>query len=142
MRLRCTTSDFGLRRRAFGRFVKNVAEDLGYTVRATTDRTEFHRAYEDFNPTMIILDMIMPGMDGNEIVLRLAQQRCPARLIIVTGYMPDYAVHARVLADALPVMTLHKPIEVSELRAVLRSRNPLRPSSPRKPGTRSYRVRR
>ena len=39
-----------------------------------------------------------------------------------------------------PVTTLHKPIEVSELRAVWARRNPLRLGSPRKPGTRSYRV--
>ena len=43
--------------------------------------------------------MIMPGMDGNEIVLWLAQQKCTARLIIITGYTPDYAAHAKVLAE-------------------------------------------
>jgi CheY-like chemotaxis protein len=108
---------------AFGRFVQNVAEDLGYEVRVTTEGRAFIEAYKSFKPTTIILDMIMPGMDGNEIVLWLAQQRCTARLIIVTGYMPDYAVHAKVLAEykgLRPATTLHKPIEVSELRAVLR----------------------
>jgi DNA-binding response OmpR family regulator len=54
---------------AFGRFVQNVAEDLGYEVRVTTDGRAFIEAYNSFKPTMIILDMIMPGMDGNEIVL-------------------------------------------------------------------------
>jgi FixJ family two-component response regulator len=48
-------------------------------------------AYDSFRPTTIILDMIMPGMDGNELVLWLAQQKCTARLIIITGYTPDYA---------------------------------------------------
>ena len=58
---------------AFGRFVQNVAEDLGYEVRVTTDGRAFIEAYNSFKPTTIILDMIMPGMDGNEIVLWLAQ---------------------------------------------------------------------
>jgi CheY-like chemotaxis protein len=109
---------------AFGRFVQNVAEDLGYEVRVTTDGRAFIEAYNSFKPTMIILDMIMPGMDGNEIVLWLAKQKCTARLIIITGYTPDYAAHAKVLAEykgLRPVTTLHKPIEVSELRAVLGS---------------------
>ena len=113
---------------AFGRFVQNVAEDLGYEVRVTTDGRAFIEAYKSFKPTMIILDMIMPGMDGNEIVLWLAQQKCTARLIIITGYTPDYAAHAKVLAEykgLRPVTTLYKPIEVSELRAVLGSQNPL-----------------
>jgi CheY-like chemotaxis protein len=109
---------------AFGRFVKNVAEDLGYAVRATTDGDAFMEAYDSFRPTTIILDMIMPGMDGNELVLWLAQQKCTARVIIITGYTPDYATHAKILAEfkgLRPVTTLHKPIEISRLRAVLGS---------------------
>ena len=109
---------------AFGRFVKNVAEDLGYEVRVTTDGRAFIEAYGSFEPTTIVLDMIMPGMDGNEVVLWLAKQRCTARLIIITGYTPDYAAHAKVLAEykgLRPVITLSKPIDVSELRAALES---------------------
>ena len=109
---------------AFGRFVKTVAEDLGYEVCATVDGKAFIEAYGGFEPTVIILDMIMPGMDGNEVVLWLAKQQCTARLIIITGYTPDYAAHAKVLAEykgLRPVITLSKPIDVSELRAVLGS---------------------
>src|SRR5512144_2336793 len=109
---------------AFGRFVKNVAEELGYAVCVTAEGRAFMEAYESFEPTTIVLDMIMPGMDGNELVLWLAQQKSRARLIIITGYTPDYAAHAKVLAEykgLRPVTTLHKPIEVSELRAVLGS---------------------
>ena len=109
---------------AFGRFVKTVAEDLGYEVCATIDGKAFIEAYSGFEPNVIILDMIMPGMDGNEVVLWLAKQQCTARLIIITGYTPDYAAHAKVLAEykgLRPVITLSKPIDVSELRAVLGS---------------------
>ncbi len=77
-----------------------------------------------FRPTTIILDMIMPGMDGNELVLWLAKQKCTARLIIITGYTPDYAENAKVLAQYKgigTVTTLQKPVEVTELRAVLAS---------------------
>ncbi len=107
---------------AFGRFVKTVAEELGYDVRVTTEGDAFIDAYGSFQPTTIVLDMIMPGMDGNELVLWLAQQKSTARLIIITGYTPDYATHAKVLAEykgLRPVTTLHKPIEISTLRSVL-----------------------
>ena len=109
---------------AFGRFVKNVAEGLGYAVRVTTEGRAFIDAYSSFKPTMIVLDMIMPGMDGNELVLWLAKQRCTAGVIIITGFTPDYATHAKVLAEykgLRPVITLSKPIDVSELRAALDS---------------------
>ena len=50
-------------------------------------------------------------MDGNEIVLWLAKQKCTARLVIITGYTPDYATHAKVLAEykgIRPVTTLQQ----------------------------------
>ncbi len=107
---------------AFGRFVKIVAQDLGYQVQATTAAREFMRAYRDFQPTTVVLDMVMPGMDGNELVLWLAEQHCHARIIIITGYTPDYAIHAKTLAEFKglgPVTTLKKPVEIDELRAAL-----------------------
>jgi CheY-like chemotaxis protein len=109
---------------AFGRFVQNVAEEFGYEVRVTTEGCAFIEAYGSFKPTTIVLDMIMPGMDGNEIVLWLAKQGCTARLIIISGYTPDYAAHAKVLAEhkgLRTVVTLRKPIDLSQLRAVLGS---------------------
>ena len=66
--------------------------------------------------------MIMPGMDGNELVLWLAKRKCTARVIIITGYTSDYATHAKILAEFKglgPVTTLHKPVEIGRLRAVL-----------------------
>ena len=109
---------------AFGRFVKHVAEELGYAVRVTTDSDGFIEAYDAFEPTTIVLDMIMPGMDGNELVLWLAKKKSTARVIIITGYASDYAAHAKILAEFEglgPVTTLHKPVEISQLRAVLGS---------------------
>jgi CheY-like chemotaxis protein len=109
---------------AFGRLVKNVAEGLGYSVCVTTEAGAFIEAYHSFEPTTIVLDMVMPDMDGNELVVWLAERRCSARLIIITGYTPDYADHAKVLAEYKglgPVITMNKPVEISELRTVLGS---------------------
>ena len=95
-----------------------------HTARLSTEGRAFIEAYDSFEPTTIVLDMIMPGMDGNELVVWLAKQRCTARVIIITGYTPDYAAHAKILAEFKglgPVTTLHKPVEVSALRAVLGS---------------------
>lgn len=50
---------------AFGRFVKNVAEDLGYEVEVTTTWQAFMQAYLTFSPTTVVLDIVMPGMVGS-----------------------------------------------------------------------------
>jgi CheY-like chemotaxis protein len=93
-----------------GRFVKNVAEDLGYEVRLTTDGLEFMDTYETFAPST-----------------SSSTRKCTAR-VIITGCAPDYATHANILAEFKgvgPVKTLHKPVEISRLRAALRSQESL-----------------
>jgi FixJ family two-component response regulator len=88
----------------------------------TTNDDAFTEAYETFKPTTIVLDMIMPGMDGNKLVLWLADKACAARLVFMTGYTPDYAAHAKLLAKykgLRPVIRLSKPFELSALRAIL-----------------------
>jgi CheY-like chemotaxis protein len=107
---------------AVGRFVRNVAEPLGYDVRLTTSGEELVAVYDTFKPTVIVLDMVMPGMDGNEVIMWLAGRGCTAKLIIMTGYHRDYADHARVLARYKGLgaaTTLRKPFEIDELLAVL-----------------------
>ncbi|MEZ5576523.1 MAG: hypothetical protein R3F44_13225 [Candidatus Competibacteraceae bacterium] len=66
--------------------------------------------------------MVMPEMDGNELVLWLVEQNYEASLIIITGYSPDYAKDARLLAEfkgLRSVITLTKPIRLAKLREVL-----------------------
>ena len=108
----------------FGRFVQRVAMDLDFEVRVTSSADDFIAAYDDFEPTVIVLDMIMPDMDGNELILWLAQRQCPADLIICTGYNPDYATNAKILAEfkgLKSVTTLRKPVSVAPLRQALQA---------------------
>ncbi|MGZ9035264.1 MAG: response regulator [Rhodospirillales bacterium] len=108
----------------FGRFVQRVAIDLGFEVEVAGGAADFIAVYDDFRPTVIVLDMIMPDMDGNELILWLAQRRCPADLIICTGYNPDYATNAKILAEfegLKSVTTLRKPVSVALLRHALQA---------------------
>ncbi len=78
--------------------------------------------YESFDPTLIVMDMIMPEMDGFELMQWLITQNCKARIVVVTGYNPRYAEMAETIgtdAGKLDVQTLIKPIGRMELRAAL-----------------------
>lgn len=106
----------------FGELVRKVAVGLGYEAQATTNGRAFQNAYHEMHPTHIVMDMVMPEMDGNEIVLWLMEQHYAAHLIIITGYSPDYAKDASVLAEfngLRSVTTLTKPIGLARLREVL-----------------------
>ncbi len=107
---------------AVGRLLRAVAEPLGYDVLITTGGGELQSRIDGFAPTMIILDMVMPDLDGNEIIGWLARRGTTARLVVMSGYHADYAEHAKVLAEYKglgPVMTLQKPIDIALLRSVL-----------------------
>lgn len=106
----------------FGEFIREVAQGLGYEVEVTTSSQAFQKRYHDFQPSLIIMDMVMPDMDGNELLLWLSQQGYESDLIITTGFSPDYAHDAKTLAEFKglnKVTILVKPIALSRLRAAL-----------------------
>ncbi len=106
----------------FGEFVRKVAVDAGFEVEVTTDGFAFQRRYADFDPTAVVIDPIMPDIEGIELVQWVANHDAPAHLIVVTGYSPEYARLAKMLGEArgLPsVATLIKPVKVAKLRGAL-----------------------
>jgi CheY-like chemotaxis protein len=106
----------------FATFVERVAEPLGYEVEVTHHGRDFQAAYLRECPDIVVIDMVMPDIDGNELILWLVEQRSAADIVIITGYHPDYAVNARLLAEfkgLRSVVTLSKPISVTRLRAAL-----------------------
>jgi CheY-like chemotaxis protein len=106
----------------FAAFVARVAEPLGYDVEVTNHGRDFQAAYLRKRPDIVVIDMVMPDIDGNELILWLVEQRCAADIIIITGYHPDYAVNARLLTEfkgLRSVVTLSKPISVTRLREAL-----------------------
>jgi DNA-binding NtrC family response regulator len=106
----------------FAAFVERVADRLGYAVEVTSHGRDFKAAYVRQTPDIVVIDMVMPDIDGNELVLWLVEQNCAADIVIITGYHPDYAVNARLLAEfkgLKSVQTLSKPIDVGRLREAL-----------------------
>jgi len=106
----------------FASFVQKVATGIGYEVEVTHHGADFQRAYLRRPPDVTVIDMVMPDIDGNELILWLVKQQCEADIIIITGYSPDYAINARLLAEfkgLRPVKSLSKPVSVPQLRKVL-----------------------
>lgn len=104
--------------------VKLISESAGFEARSTTDPAEFFRLVDEWRPTHIALDLVMPEMDGVQVMARLAREHCDARIIITSG------VGSRVLDAAGRSATEHglviagilsKPFTPTALRALLRN---------------------
>lgn len=104
-------------------FIAEVAKRLGFTALAVTEAEVFRRSYLEFNPTVIVLDLQMNGMDGIELLRYLGSQGSRAHVLVASG------MDQRVLATADQVGRSHglsmlgalqKPIMLADLEAVLR----------------------
>jgi DNA-binding response OmpR family regulator len=103
----------------FGAFVRRVAVKLDFEVKVTTDPREFKEIYKRFDPTVIVLDIVMPDTDGIELVRWLVTAHCTARIIIVSGFNPNYARAADAIgsvAGLTSITRLSKPVRVADLR--------------------------
>jgi DNA-binding response OmpR family regulator len=62
----------------FGEYVREVAEGLGYDVAVTTRWQDFLDAYYDTEPTVIVVDMVLPDVEGIDLLEWLAEVECKA----------------------------------------------------------------
>ena len=110
--------------RDIGEFIRTVADEMGYEVKVTSSPDEFQAAYRSFNPTHIMLDIVMPDIDGIELLRYLAANGCQARVLVMSGYSEKYLDSAQKLSDAYGLRNidrLTKPIRLAKLREVLSS---------------------
>jgi CheY-like chemotaxis protein len=107
----------------FARYVATVAAELGLEVETVNHARLFQKAYEKNEPDAVLLDMVMPEMDGIELVNWLGRRRSQVHLFIVTGYNPKYVEMAEVLGSQSSfrsITKLQKPLRSAELRKALR----------------------
>ena len=103
-------------------FVAEVAEGIGFETAKVTDSRRFKETYKSFEPEAIVIDMVMPDLDGFDLVQWLIEQKTEAKILIVTGYNPLYAKSAQLQSVAKglgQVKTFTKPVSISKLRAAL-----------------------
>lgn len=103
----------------FAAFVAIVGQKQGFDVRIARTVREFRALYHVFHPDVITLDIVMPEADGIEHVQWLTEQGCRARILVISGHNPLYAMVAKKIGRArggLEIVQLQKPVELAVLR--------------------------
>jgi EAL domain-containing protein (putative c-di-GMP-specific phosphodiesterase class I) len=96
----------------------------GYETSFTDDPQEFLRLLEAWKPSVVVVDLQMPRMDGIELLRVMAERRCTSKIIVCSGIDTRTLETARRLGTelGLPMAgVLSKPVRLSDLNDVLNS---------------------
>jgi DNA-binding response OmpR family regulator len=103
------------------RSVKRVLENAGYTVRTASNGQDALKMIARERPDLIVLDIIMPGLDGLEVCRRIRADpyiaKLPILFLTAKGRPNDVAQGLDAGGDDF----LTKPFEVVELPARVRA---------------------
>jgi CheY-like chemotaxis protein len=104
-----------------GEFVSATAQALGFDCTSTTDATAFLKALTP-DTSLILLDLIMPEMDGIELLRLLGERKCKSSIVLMSGVGKRVMETAEQLAQVLGLSVvghLEKPFRLAELEEAL-----------------------
>ncbi|HUN50871.1 MAG TPA: EAL domain-containing response regulator [Candidatus Sulfotelmatobacter sp.] len=107
--------------------IAKVAASCGYETSVTTDPVVFLERLRSWQPTHLILDLMMPGLDGIELMSRLAENGCSASIMIISGVDQKIIDTARRLGAERGLKiegVFAKPIRIADLRTKLEDIKP------------------
>jgi EAL domain-containing protein (putative c-di-GMP-specific phosphodiesterase class I) len=105
-----------------GQTIQWMAESLGFEAECVTHPYEFFAKLTQFVPDIITIDLVMPELDGIEIMRVLAERKCQAKIIISSGMgtrVLDAAKRSASEHGLDIVGIISKPISSSALRLLV-----------------------
>lgn len=101
------------------RTMRQVLEEQGHTVEEASDGAQALERYYISKPELVILDMVMNGMYGLEVLSKIREMDKDARIIVATADIQTTTADQVKAAGAKAI--LNKPVNRQQLAATLKS---------------------
>jgi len=114
---------------SFRRLIEKEFKPLGYTVRTAGDGETALDLLEVFRPHIVILDLLLPKMDGFEVAKRIKQKpgfQSVHILMVTAVYLDEEDIKRAIRGGAdgyyfKPDLILTKPVHIKELKEAVDS---------------------
>ena len=106
----------------FADFVADVADGAGFEVDVHRSAKECLAALRGADPAVVVMDVVMPDMDGVELVQAIGKEKPTVPVIVMSGYDSNYLGLVKTLGQASGVTivaTLMKPFTADEMEIAL-----------------------
>ena len=93
--------------------IKEILTYSGFEVRTSPSGTHLDEIIEEYNPHLLLLDMLLQGKNGGDICkeLKLSEKTAGLKIILISAYPGLTGSHARYLCNDF----LAKPFDMSVL---------------------------
>jgi len=108
--------------RAITRAVRQVAEALDFDVRVLNEPVRVIEEFIEFQPDVVVLDIVMPEEDGLDILDELLLTGIPTRFVLICEFGRAYIRLAERIAhfhSAEIAAVVHKPFRRGDLARTL-----------------------
>ena len=108
--------------RPFGELLGEIARPEGFEVFVTDRPREFLEQLERFQPSVVSVDLMMPEVDGVDLLRELAIRRCEANVFVTSGADVRTLSAARRLGRQFGLQIaglIPKPVRAAEFRTML-----------------------
>lgn len=102
--------------------IADVADTRGFETKTISDPSKVEEALMEFKPNCIMLDLMMPGTDGVELLRNLGDHIKGCAIVLMSGHDVRVLNSAKRLGSAHGINVigvLEKPIEIATLRETL-----------------------
>jgi excisionase family DNA binding protein len=98
--------------------IKKIITSEGHDVITTESGVEASRAIQDSNIDLVFLDLVLPDINGVEVLKEIKKAKSGLPVVIITGY-PDSEIMNQAL-ELGPISVLKKPFNREQIRDLLK----------------------